>query len=52
MKGERIGQGRENVKKLLKESPELAVGLEREIRKKAGLLHEEHEEKEEKEGKK
>jgi recombination protein RecA len=51
-KGERIGQGRENVKKLLKESPELAVGLEREIRKKAGLLHEEHEEKEEKEGKK
>jgi recombination protein RecA len=48
-KGERIGQGRDNVKKLLKESPELAAGLEHDIRKKAGLLHEE---KEEKEGKK
>jgi recombination protein RecA len=45
-KGERIGQGRENVKKLLKESPELAAGLELEIRKKAGLVPEEKEEKE------
>ncbi len=45
--GERIGQGRENVKKLLKENPELAAGLEREIRKKAGLLQEEEEDKKE-----
>jgi recombination protein RecA len=48
-KGERIGQGRDNVKKLLKESPEVAAGLERDIRMKAGLLPEE---KTEKEGKK
>jgi recombination protein RecA len=45
--GERIGQGRENVKKLLKENAELAAGLEREIRKKVGLLPEEEEEKKE-----
>jgi recombination protein RecA len=45
-KGERIGQGRENVKKLLKENPELAAELELEIRKKAGLVPEEKEEKE------
>jgi recombination protein RecA len=45
--GERIGQGRENVKKLLKENPELAAGLEHEIRKKVGLLPEEEEEKKE-----
>ena len=49
--GERIGQGRENVKKLLKENPELAAGLEREIRKKVGLIREE-EEDEKKENKK
>jgi len=48
-KGERIGQGRDNVKKVLKENPELAAELEREIRKKTGLLDEE---KPEKEGKK
>jgi recombination protein RecA len=48
-RGERIGQGRDNVKKLLKENPELAAGLEAEVRKKAGLVREE---KEEKEGKK
>ena len=41
---ERIGQGRENVKKLLKENPELAGGLEREIRKKVGLIREEEQE--------
>jgi recombination protein RecA len=35
--GERVGQGRENVKKLLKENKELAADLEREIRKRAGL---------------
>ena len=31
-KGERVGQGRENVKKLLKEKPELAAELDAEIR--------------------
>ncbi|MGB7294744.1 MAG: recombinase RecA [Candidatus Aminicenantales bacterium] len=46
-KGERIGQGRENVKKLLKENPELAASLEVAIRRKAGLLPEEEEEKKE-----
>jgi recombination protein RecA len=45
-RGERIGQGRDNVKKLLKENRELASDLEREIRKRAGLLPEEKEEKE------
>jgi recombination protein RecA len=35
--GERLGQGRDNVKKLLKESPKLAVQLEADIRKKVGL---------------
>ncbi|HOP60419.1 MAG TPA: recombinase RecA [Candidatus Saccharicenans sp.] len=37
-KGERLGQGRENVKKLLKENKELADQLDREIRQKVGLL--------------
>ena len=36
-KGERVGQGRENFKKLLKEKPELANELDAEIRKKVGL---------------
>lgn len=40
-KGERLGQGRDNVKKLLKENRELAVELEHEIRKKIGLLPDE-----------
>jgi recombination protein RecA len=40
-KGERLGQGRENVKKLLKENKELAAQLELEIRKKVGLISEE-----------
>ncbi len=40
-KGERLGQGRENVKKLLKENKELSAELEREIRKKMGLFIEE-----------
>jgi len=39
-KGERLGQGRENVKKLLKENKELAAQLELEIRKKFGLVPE------------
>jgi recombination protein RecA len=37
-KGERLGQGKENVKKLLKENAELAEELDREIRKNVGLL--------------
>ena len=37
-KGERLGQGRENVKKLLKEKEELSDELDREIRKLMGLL--------------
>jgi recombination protein RecA len=36
-KGERLGQGRENVKKLFKENPKLAGELEAEIRAKVGL---------------
>lgn len=37
-KGERIGQGREGVKRLLKENEELAAQLDMEIRKELGLL--------------
>ena len=40
-KGERLGQGRENVKKLFKENPEIAEELNVEVRKKAGLLPQE-----------
>lgn len=36
--GERLGQGRENVKKLLIENKELADSLDLEIRKKVGLI--------------
>ncbi len=36
--GERIGQGRENVKKFLKENPHLAATVEASIRKDAGLV--------------
>ena len=36
-KSERLGQGRENVKKLLKENKELADRLDQEIRQKVGL---------------
>jgi recombination protein RecA len=50
--GERLGQGRDNVKRLLKENPELAEKLEGEIRKKAGLGPEPEGTKEEKEAKK
>ncbi|HSA94802.1 MAG TPA: recombinase RecA [Acidobacteriota bacterium] len=35
--GERLGQGRENVKKLFKEQPKLAAEIEAEIRAKVGL---------------
>ena len=37
-KGERLGQGKENVKKLLKENKELSVKIDQEIRKKVGLI--------------
>lgn len=37
-KGERLGQGRENVKKLLNENKELAAQLDTEIRREVGLL--------------
>ncbi len=43
-KGERLGQGRENVKKLLKENKELANQIDLEIRRKVGLLPEAEEE--------
>ena len=36
-KGERLGQGRENVKRLLKENTKLAAELEAEVRAKVGL---------------
>lgn len=39
-KGERLGQGRDNVKKLLNENTELAAELDHEIRKKVGLISE------------
>ncbi len=39
-KGERLGQGRENVKKLLRENKKLAAELEEEIRAKVGLVGE------------
>ncbi len=39
-KGERIGQGRDNVKKLLKENAKLAAEIDAEVRKKVGLSQE------------
>ncbi len=39
-KGERVGQGRDNFKKLLKENKALAAELDHEIRKKVGLCTE------------
>jgi recombination protein RecA len=45
--GERLGQGKENVKRLLKEKPELAEELDREIRKIVELSVPEPEEKKE-----
>jgi recombination protein RecA len=43
-KGERLGQGRENVKKLLEENKDLAARIENEIRRKMGLAAEEPQE--------
>jgi len=42
-KGERLGQGKENVKKLLVEKPELAEELDLKIRKEYGLINDEKE---------
>jgi len=39
--GERIGQGRENVKRFLKENPEIIKNIEAQIREKTGLIKEE-----------
>ncbi|MEN6312528.1 MAG: DNA recombination/repair protein RecA, partial [Acidobacteriota bacterium] len=36
-KGERLGQGRDNVKRLFKENKELAAQVDAEIRQKVGL---------------
>jgi len=38
---ERIGQGRENVRKFLKENPDIADTIERRIRAERGLIEEE-----------
>ena len=38
--GQRIGQGRENVKNFLRENPEMAIKLEKQIRANAGLIAE------------
>jgi recombination protein RecA len=46
-KGERLGQGRENVKKLLKENTEIAGQMDTEIRQMVGLLPKEKTEKKE-----
>lgn len=51
-RGERLGQGRENVKKLLQENENLAAQLDREIRLKVGLLPEEKAEQKKAEEKK
>ena len=40
-KGERLGQGRENAKKFLRDNPEVADEIERTIRANAGLIAEE-----------
>jgi recombination protein RecA len=50
-KGERLGQGRDNVKKLFKENLDLAAQVEAEIREKVGLVPEVKEEKEAREEK-
>jgi len=43
-KGERLGQGRDNVKKLLQENESLASQIEAEVRKKVGLARDKTEE--------
>ncbi len=36
--GQRIGQGRENAKKFLKDNPEMAMAIEKKVRENAGLV--------------
>ena len=36
--GQRIGQGRENAKKFLKDNPEVANAIEQKVRENAGIL--------------
>jgi recombination protein RecA len=36
--GQRIGQGRENAKKYLRENPEVAQAIEQKVRENAGIL--------------
>ena len=36
--GQRIGQGRENAKKYLKDNPEVAATIEKKVRENAGIL--------------
>ncbi len=45
-KGERLGQGRENVRQLLKENPDLAAAIEAEVKEAYGLLPKKEEEQE------
>ncbi|MEA3422144.1 MAG: recombinase RecA [Acidobacteriota bacterium] len=44
-KGERLGQGRDNVKKLLKENKELSSELDNKVRRELGLITEDKQEK-------
>jgi len=37
--GERLGQGRENVKNMLKENPELCGRIEQDVKRELGMLH-------------
>ena len=37
--GERLGQGRENVKNMLKENPELTERIEHDVKRELGMLH-------------
>jgi recombination protein RecA len=38
---ERLGQGRENVKRTLQENPDLLAAIERQVREKLGLIKKE-----------
>jgi recombination protein RecA len=46
--GERIGQGRENVKKFLKDNPDLFATVNERVREALGLVEKDEEEKEKK----
>ncbi len=51
-KDERLGQGRENVKRYFKEHPEVMAEIEKEVRKRCGLIKEENNKQKTKEGRK